>query len=601
MHDGRAAGMFGGPLQQALARCSPIFAGVALFSGAINLLALTGSLYMLQVYDRVLPSRSVPTLVGLSLLMAGLYLGNGYLDFIRGRVMSRVGVRIDDALRERVFAVVQLLPLRSRPSGDGLQPVRDLDQIRSYLSGLGPTALFDLPWIPIYLAVIFLLHPLLGLFSVAGGLVLVALTFVTEMRSKGPLKAAAHSASRRLAFGEAARRNSEVVRAMGLGQRLSHRWNELNAVHIADQLQASDAIGGISSVSKVFRLLLQSGMLGLGAYLVIIGGLSAGSIIAASIIMSRSLAPIETSIAHWRGFVSARQSYRRLSELFMALPSEPIASLQLTAPRSSLTVENLSVAPPGAARPVLLNVGFALSAGEALGIIGPSASGKSSLARALVGVWQPLRSSGSGVGGCVRLDGAALDQWAPAQLGRHIGYLPQSIELFEGTVAENICRFDEAATSERIIAAARAAGVHELIVHLPAGYETEVGEGGCALSAGQRQRVALARALYGDPFLIVLDEPNANLDHAGDVALTHAIRSVRERGGIVVVIAHRPSALAGIDKVLALIDGRVQAFGAKEEILRRMLQPASPAAQRTAAAGAANLKVVNDVTAEAAS
>ncbi|UFZ02669.1 type I secretion system permease/ATPase [Bradyrhizobium ontarionense] len=598
MRDGAAAGLFAGPMQKALARCSLIFAGVAVFSGAINLLALTGSLYMLQVYDRVLPSRSVPTLIGLSLLMLGLYVANGFLDFVRVRVMSRVGVRIDDELRDRVFAAVQLLPLRSRHGGDGLQPVRDLDQIRSYLSGLGPTALFDLPWIPVYLAVIFVLHPLLGVFSVAGGLVLVALTFVTDVRSKGPLKAAALSASRRLALGEAARRNAEVIQAMGLGPRLARRWSKVNAIHIDDQLEASDAVAGISAISKVFRLLLQSGMLGLGAYLVIIGSLSAGSIIAASIIMSRSLAPIETSIAHWRGFVSARQSYRRLSDLFRALPPVPTAGVQLPAPKSSLAVENLSVAPPGAGKPVLLNVAFALSAGDALGIIGPSASGKSSLARALVGVWQPLKANGSGPTGGVRLDGATLDQWAPAELGRHIGYLPQSIELFDGTVADNICRFDETATSEKIIAAARAAGVHELIVHLPSGYETEVGEGGSVLSAGQRQRIALARALYGDPFLVVLDEPNANLDHSGDVALTDAILSVRQRGGIVIVVAHRPSALAGIDKVLALVDGRVQALGAKDEILRRMLQPAS-VAQRPAASSTSGLKVVTEALAGA--
>jgi ATP-binding cassette subfamily C protein len=566
-------------VEAAIRRCYAIALGVGLFSGVINLLALTGSFYMLQVYDRVLPSRSVPTLVGLSLLMAGLYVANGFLDFFRVRVMSRVGVRIDNELREKVFSAIQLVPLRSRQGSDGLQPVRDLDQIRSFLSGLGPTALFDLPWMPIYLAVLFLLHPLLGVFALGGGAILVCLTLVTDARSTGPLKAAARSGSQRLAFGEAARRNAEVIRAMGLGPQLQRRWSELNATHLSDQLEASDAVGGISAISKILRLLLQSGMLGLGAYLVIHGELSAGAIIASSILMSRALAPIEMSISHWRGFVSARQSYRRLVDLFAALSHEPDEVLQLPEPRQSVVVDNLTVAPPGEAKPVLHNAGFSLVAGEGLGVIGPSASGKSTLARALVGAWQPTRAGGSVMGGSVRLDGASLDQWTPAALGRHIGYLPQSTELLEGTVAENISRFEEGATSDKIVAAAQMAGVHDMIVHLAEGYQTQVREGGMALSAGQRQRVALARALYGDPFLVVLDEPNSNLDHVGDAALTEAILSVRRRGGVVIVIAHRPSALAGVDKVMALVGGRVQALGPKDEVLRRMLQPAAAAAR----------------------
>lgn len=593
MGQDRPAGWRASPVRAAIRRCSLLLLGVAIFSGVINVLALTGSFYMLQVYDRVLTSRSIPTLVGMTVLMAGLYAANGLLDFLRVRVMSRIGVRIDNALREDTFAAVQTMPLRFRKAGDGLQPVRDLDQIRSFLSGLGPTALFDLPWIPVYLGVIYLLHPWLGGFSLAGALLLVLLTMLTEYRSAAPVREAAQSASRRLAFGEAARRNAEVVRAMGLGGRLQRRWEELNTTHLANQLKASDAAGGIGTISKVLRLLLQSGMLGLGALLVIQGELSGGSIIACSIIMSRALAPIETSIAHWRGFVAARQSHRRLVELFRMLADSKEKVLELPAPRINVIVENLTVVPPGSNRAVVQGVSFGLAAGDGLGVIGPSGSGKSSLVRALVGAWQPAA-------GTVRVDGAALDQWRPDQLGRHIGYLPQGIELFEGTVADNIARFDEEATDAAVVAAAQAAGVHDMVVHLPNGYQTQVGEGGVLLSAGQRQRVALARALYGDPFFVVLDEPNSNLDQLGESALTEAILSVRRRCGIVVVVAHRPSALVAVDKVLGLVGGRLQAFGPKEEALRRLLQPVAggppPTRQTGAPTGAQQsaLKVVGE-------
>ncbi len=579
---------------QALRRSGRIFLAVGIFSGLINLLALTGSFYMLQVYDRVLPSRSVPTLVGLTVLMFGLYAANGLLDLFRTRLMSRIGVRIDNELGPKVFAAVQMLPLRARPTGDGQLPVRDLDQIRNFMSGMGPTALFDLPWMPIYLAVIFLFHPWLGWFAVVGSVLLIALTWLTEIRSKGPVKAASQSGSERNAFGEAVRRNAEVVRAMGLGPRMTERWIALSTRHLADQLRATDAAGGIGTVTKVLRLVLQSGILGLGAYLVVINQVSPGTIIAASIVMSRALAPVETAIANWRGFVGARQSYHRLSELVLQLGNLDQEIVTLPRPERSLSVQNLVVAPPGAGKPVLQGVSFQVEAGSGLGVIGPSASGKSTLARAIAGVWLPMSHMSS-----IRLDGATLDQWTPEALGRHIGYLPQDIELFDGSIAENIARFDPDATSEAIIAAAQAAGVHDMIVQLPEGYQTRIGEGGMALSAGQRQRVALARALYGDPFLVILDEPNSNLDLAGDNALTHAIASIRRRGGIAVVIAHRPSALLAIDQVLALANGQMIAYGPKDEVLRKVLQqqplPPGPAAQATApAATTAGLKVVMD-------
>jgi ATP-binding cassette subfamily C protein len=570
------------PIIEALRRCRTLFVSVGVFSGLINLLALTGSFYMLQVYDRVLPSHSVPTLVGLTLLMAGLYIANGLLDFFRVRVMSRVGVRIDNEVREKVFQALHLLPLRARTAGDGLQPVRDLDQIRSFFSGLGPTAFFDLPWVPVYLGVVFLLHPLLGIFAFAGALLLICLTFLTERRTTVPMQSASRSGAQRLAFGEETRRNAEVIRALGLEKRMQDRWEALNTRHLTDQLGASDAAGGMGTVSKVLRLFLQSGILGLGAYLVIQGQVSAGTIIAASIIMSRALAPIETAIAHWRGFVAARQSYRRLIDLFGSLGlKDPGSMVALPKPTSSLAVQGVSVAPPGEQRPVIQGVSFALAAGDGLGIIGPSGSGKSTLARALVGIWQPMWAQ-MRMGGSIRLDGATLDQWATDDLGRHIGYLPQDVSLFAGTIAENIARFDPEATSEAILTAARSAGVHDMIVQLPEGYQTVVGEGGAGLSAGQRQRIALARALYGDPFLVVLDEPNSNLDAAGEAALTQAIQSIRARGGIAIVIAHRPAALAAVDKVLAMAKGQVQAFGPKSEVLRQVLQAAPvppPAAQ----------------------
>jgi len=546
-----------------LHRCGRTFLAVGIFSGLINLLALTGSLYMLQVYDRVLPSRSVPTLVGLTVLMLMLYTANGLLDLFRTRIMARVGVRIDQELSNRVFGAVQTLPLRTRQGSDGMQPVRDLDHIRMFLSGVGPTALFDLPWIPIYLAAIFALHPMLGLFAIAGALLLVALTWLTEMKSAGPILASAQSGSRRLAFGEQTRRNAEVIRAMGLGERMNERWQRLSGRYLADQLKAADAAGGIGTVTKILRMGLQSGILGLGAYLVIQGQVTPGTIIAASIIMSRALAPIETAIAHWRGFVSARQGHRRLSELFRGLAASDQPVMSLPRPEKSLAVAGLAVSAPGGRKPIVSNIGFTVEAGTGLGIIGPTASGKSTIARALVGVWQPMAGS-------VRLDGASLDQWSPESLGRHVGYMPQDVELFDGTVGENISRFDPDAKSEAIVAAAKAAGVHDMIVHLTDGYQTNIGESGTALSAGQRQRVALARALYGDPFLVVLDEPNSNLDIAGERALMEAMMSVRKRGGIVVIIAHRPAVLAATDQVLAINAGTVQGFGLRDEVLRKV-------------------------------
>ena len=554
-------------LAEALTQCRGAFGSVMAFSALINVLMLTGPLFMLQVYDRVLPSRSVPTLVCLGLLMAGLYSFQALLEAIRSRVLVRVGSYLDESLAPRIYDVVVRLPLRLRGGGDGTQPLRDLDHIRSFLSSGGPSALADLPWAPFYLAICFMFHWLIGISAVIGGIILTIITICAEIFSRGPIRAASTHQATRNTLLEASRRNAEVVRAMGMGQRLGSRWSKANTEHLKSQRLASDVSGGLGSLSKALRMLLQSAVLGLGAWLVINQEASGGVIIASSILVSRALAPVELAIANWKGFVSARQGWRRLTNMMAMLPVEEIP-LELPAPAGALVVEGIAAVPPSERRVVLNDVSFDLKAGAGLGVIGPSASGKSSLARVLVGVWPAAR-------GKVRLDGAALEQWSPEILGNHIGYLPQDVELFDGTVAENIGRFDHQPDADKVINAAKAAGAHDLILSLPNGYDTPIGEGGTSLSAGQRQRVALARALYGDPFLVVLDEPNSNLDDEGDRALTGAIANVRRRGGIVIVIAHRPSALAAVDQVLVLANGQKVKMGPKEEVLRAVLRPSA--------------------------
>jgi PrtD family type I secretion system ABC transporter len=570
-------------LRGSLSACRKAFLGVGLVSGMINLLYLTGSFFMLQIYDRVLPSRSVQTLVGLAILAATLYAFQGILDVIRGRIIVRIGAFLDENVSGRVYDTIIRLPLKTKTAGDGLQPLRDLDQLRGFLSGGGPLALFDLPWMPVYLGICFIFHVWIGVAALVGALILVALTISTELRTRGPMKEAIGFASQRNVLAEAARRNAEVLQAMGMATRSAGRWGEANAKYMNAQRRASDVAGGLGAISKVLRMLLQSAVLGIGAYLVIQQEATAGIIIASSILTSRALAPVELAIANWKGFVAARHGWRRLSELLHKLPRED-ESMALPQPRAQLSVENIAVNPPGEQKVILVDIAFALKAGQGLGIIGPTASGKSSLARALVGVWHPAR-------GKVRLDGAALEQWSAEELGRHIGYLPQDVELFAGTIAENIARFEPDANPDSIIAAAKAANVHELILRLPDGYETEIGENGQALSAGQRQRLALARALYKDPFLVVLDEPNSNLDAEGETALTQAILGIRARGGIAVVVAHRPSALAGVDIVLVMGNGRAQSFGPKDEVMRKLRQPAQlaqPPKVASSASGAAS-------------
>jgi len=554
-----------------MASCRGAFLSVAMLSGLINVLYLSGSIFMMEVYDRVLPSQSIPTLVGLSIIIVVLYLFQGLFDMVRGRILARVGAALDEDLSQEVFQSQLRAPLKGRVEGDGQQPLRDLDQLRAFLAGGGPSALFDLPWMPLYLFICFAFHPWLGVVALGGGIVLVAITLLTELLTRKASKAAVSAAMLRNGISDGARRNSEVVHAMGMAQRIGVRWGEANAEYLAHQQRTSDVAGGFGAMSKVLRMLLQSAVLAVGAYLVIDGQATGGIMIASSILTSRALAPVELAIANWKGFVSARHGWRRLKTLLEA-HARPEDPLKLPAPRTLLAVENAGTGAPGGQRFAVQDVSFDLKSGSGLGIIGPSASGKSSLARMIVGVWPTWR-------GKVRLDGAAIEQWIPEDFGRHIGYLPQDVELFAGTVAQNIARFDRDPSSEEIIAAARAANVHEMILQLPDGYETQVGEAGAALSGGQRQRIALARALYGNPFLVVLDEPNSNLDNEGEQALTAAIVGIRERGGIVVVIAHRPSALAGVDLVLVMEEGRVKSFGPKDEILSKVLRsvPAAPA------------------------
>jgi ATP-binding cassette subfamily C protein len=497
-----------------------------------------------------------------------LYFAQALLDIIRGRILVRIGARLDEQLSDRVYAAAMSLPLRVGNRSDGLQPLRDLDSVRNFLSGMGPAALFDLPWLPVYLGICFAFHPYIGLAALVGAIVLGILTALTEMLTREPTQSVTTLAASRMSLAESSRRNAEVLRAMGMGGAISAIWNDVNRKYLAGNRRVSDVAGGFASISRVLRMVLQSAVLAVGAYLVINQQATAGIIIAGSILSARALAPVDLAIGNWRAFVSARQGWARLNHLLTAFPA-PQDPMPLQPPSTSLAVENVAAVPPGGDRPVLADVSFALQAGSGLGIIGPSGSGKSSLARLLIGVWQPAR-------GRVRLDGAALDQWSVDKLGQHLGYLPQDVELFAGSVAQNIARFAPQPDADSVVAAAQAAGVHDLIVKLPNGYETQVGENGSGLSAGQAQRIALARALYGNPFLVVLDEPNSNLDAEGDEALSRAIMSVRARKGIVVVVAHRPSAIASVDQLLMVNQGRAQAFGPKDEVLAKVMRQGSP-------------------------
>ncbi len=537
------------------------------FSFFINLLMLVAPLYMLQIYDRVLTSRSESTLIVLTVLAGGMLLVMGLLDLIRSRVLVRIGARLDLLLNPRVFSAVFMQSLRGY-RGERSKPLRDLDGLRQFVTGPGPFAFFDAPWMPVYLGVIFLFHPLLGFVALAGAAVLFVMALLNEILTRKPLQHANAEAMAAYGFAEASLRNAEVLEAMGMMENIRKRWLAKHREGTGYQSIASDRAGALTAASKSMRMFLQVAILGVGAFLALQQIITPGVMIAASIIMGRALAPVEQAIGQWRSFLAARSSYRRLQVLLRETP-EGETPHGLPRPEGRIAVENVVAVPPGASKPVLKGLSFRLEAGEALGVIGPSASGKSTLARLLVGVWSPYN-------GAVRLDGAEIQAWDRAELGPCIGYLPQDIELFAGTVADNIARLTDEPDPEKVVLAAQQAGVHEMILQLDQGYDTEIGDNGSILSGGQRQRIALARALYGDPVLVVLDEPNANLDAAGDQALSEAILGLKRRKAIVIVMAHRPSAIAAVDKLLFLRDGKAQAFGPKEEVLAKIAEASVP-------------------------
>jgi ATP-binding cassette subfamily C protein PrsD len=537
--------------------------GVAAFSGIVNLFMLSGSLYMLQVYDRVLPSRSVSTLIGLSILVVLAYLFQGYFDVVRMRMLSRIGALFDAALQEPIHQAMAMLPLTGARPILTQQPLRDLDQVRSFLAGIGPTAFLDMPWIPLFVLVLFAFHPVIGMTAMVGAAAIVGMTFLAEHQSRGAAKVAMECSARRQVLADTTRHNAEVIRALGMTGRLTARWVQANEHFLQENVRMADLYAVLGSGSKILRYVLQSALLGIGAYLVVVEQASGGIMIASSIMMGRALAPIEVALSTSKQFVSARQSITRLRDILKRTTLPKVPAVVLPRPSRQLLVRDLSVRAPGTEEVLISNVSFALDAGAGLSILGASASGKSTLVRALVGVWPTARGS-------VRLDNARLDHWGSDALGRHLGYLPQDVELLDGNVADNISRFDEAATSNAILTAARVAGAHDMILRLPDGYSTRVGEGGKLLSAGQRQRIGLARAIFGNPFLVALDEPNANLDADGENALAQAIATLRSRGSIVIVVSHRPSAVAALNMALVMYDGKSIAFGKREEVMEYM-------------------------------
>lgn len=552
-----------GSVRAVLRGAKPYFVAAAVFSGFINVLMLSGSLFMLQVYDRVLPSHSLSTLVALIGLLVILYAFKAQLSQIRSKLFTRIGRFFDLSLREAVFALNLRMGLPGQAAA-GATPFRDLEQVRTFLSSGGPSALFDMPWMPIYLLLLFLIHPYLGALGLFGVVLLAGLAWLTDRSVAPQQKAASADAFAANTLADSVRLSAETLLPLGMASAMAVQWNDKNAQAGEAVIRSSDAASGYGAVSQFARMTLQSLALALGAFLVIDGKATGGVMIASSILLGRALAPVEQAISHWRGFVSARDAYRRLEASLETAASAP--STELPSPSRKLAVEGLALARPSGAKPLLQGVGFDLQAGDALAVIGPSGAGKSSLARALVGVWPVAR-------GAVRLDGSTLDQWQQSQLGRFIGYLPQRVDLFDGTVAQNIARFQSGASSEAILRAAEMAGVDELVRGLENGFETEVGFRGGNLSEGQRQRIALARALYGDPFLVVLDEPNSALDEQGEQALIQAIAKVRQRGGIVIMVAHRPNILRPVNKVLMLSDGAQRAFGPRDEVLKRVLSP----------------------------
>ncbi|KGU83387.1 type I secretion system permease/ATPase [Pseudomonas mediterranea] len=556
-------------LESALALCKGSFLSVGFFSFFVNLLMLVPSFYMLQVYDRAVGSASLSTLLMLTLIMLLLMSTMGGLEWVRSRIMVRVSTRLDSLLGQRLFDASFKQALNTGGMNASGQPLSDLSALRQFLTGNGLFAFFDAPWIPIYLGVMFMFHPWYGWMGVLSALLLGALAFVNEKLTRAPLQAANRQQMTATAFISKSLRNAEVVESMGMLASLREHWSRRGHEVLILQSLASDRGATIAALSRTFRQIVQSLVLGLGAYLTITHQISPGLMIAGSILLGRALAPIDQLIGVWKGFLGARAQYARLHELLVKVAAEP-ERMPLPAPEGAIRVEGLSVGAPYARKPIIRGLDFQVAAGEVVGIIGPSGAGKSTLARALLGIW-PSQA------GSVRLDAADISQWRREELGQYIGYLPQDIELFEGTISQNISRFGPA-NAPAVVAAARMAGVHELVLQLPEGYDTVIGANGGGLSGGQRQRVGLARALYGEPRLVVLDEPNSNLDDAGEKMLAEALRKLKQSRATVFVITHRSGVLAHVDKLLVLNQGELSLFGPRDKVLAR-LQGVAPAVQ----------------------
>ncbi|TDO10643.1 MULTISPECIES: type I secretion system permease/ATPase [Halomonas] len=556
-------------LQRALKACRSSFVSVGFFSMFVNLLMLVPPMYMLQVYDRVLSTQSTETLLMLTLVVVFLFMVMGGLELVRSRMLVRVGNRLDTNINARLYSAMFRRSV-SAPGQQSAQPLNDLTSLRQFLTGNGLFAFFDAPWVPIYLGVLFLFHPLLGIFATCAGVLLLALAIANEKATKGLLAEANsdHIKSQELANSNL--RNAEVLHAMGMLPGIMGRWSEKHHEFLSKQSRASDRAGTLTNASKVLRLLFQSMILGLGAYLVLQAEMTAGMMIAGSILMGRALAPIDQMIGSWKGFVAARGAYGRLDELLTQIP-EDNRRMSLPTPRGDVAIETVAAAPPGSRMATIRGINFETPAGEHVGIIGPSAAGKSTLARVLLGIW-PAQV------GNVRLDGAEITHYNRDELGPHIGYLPQDIELFDGTISENIARFGEV-DPDKVVKAARKAGVHEMILELPNGYDTYISSNSGALSGGQRQRVGLARALYGDPVLVVLDEPNSNLDDAGERQLSRAIQQLKQEGVTLFVISHRTSVLKNMDKLLVLKEGQVSMYGPRDEVLAQFARKPAQVSQ----------------------
>ncbi len=551
-----------------------LYITVAIFSFFVNMLMLTGPLYMLNVYDRVLGSRSLETLIALSVLVAFLYGMMGILDFVRGRVMGRIGARFQARLDRRVFSASLRASNQSRPPEEARTALRDLEAVQRLITSPALMSVFDLPWTPLFFMGIFIFHPALGIMALIGGAVLIVVALANQVSTKKPLEAANAASFQSEALGAQIRGESEMVHALGMRGSAFDRWQIARTASLDATMGAADSAGTYTAMTRTFRLFLQSAMLGLGALLVLEGQLTPGAMIAGSILMGRALAPIEQIVGQWAAFQKGREGWTRLSRLLGSVPEDP-ARTALPAPRAILTADSITVVPPGERQARLRMISFEVRPGQAIGVIGTSGAGKSTLARALTGVWRPAS-------GKIRLDGAALEQYDADTLGKYIGYLPQRVQLFDGTIKENIARMSMTPDDAAVVTAAKKAAAHEMILKLPEGYDTRVTAAGGRLSGGQMQRVGLARAMYGDPVILVLDEPNSNLDNDGSVALNNAIRIAKSEGKAVFIMAHRPAAIQECDMLLVIENGARRAFGPKDEVMRDVLHNAQ---QITSTAG----------------